>query len=186
MHHTVVTNVWTEETTHQQESFQLIINSHPLSQNLGIDALIFIKECLDRIGFFHWKIVEVSNKINLCGGHLLFMCLIASSTICRLSNMTTPCHRLIRTAASEWWHELYDRALFTHSACIPLEPMHSRLGRFDPSQLSNLAFSPSRNWSSCLWTSWDSSLTSRMWKPFFYESWLIRSPARSDYDQGKG
>ena len=53
----------------------------------------------------------------------------------------------------------------THSACIHIEPIHSQLGRSNPSQAGNPTFAPSKNWSLCRRTSEDSSLTSYKLKP---------------------
>ena len=73
-----------------------------------------------------------------------YMCLIPFSIASMLSDMIAPYSKLIWTSASEWWHEQFDLISSTHSACILLEQVHSRLGRSDPSQSCNPTFAPSR------------------------------------------
>ena len=53
------------------------------------------------------------------------MCLTTSSITGMLLDMTTPYIKLIQAGASEWWHELYGRASFTHLAYIRLDLIHS-------------------------------------------------------------
>ena len=54
------------------ESFKYLGLEVP--SNLGMDAFIFIEMCMDQIKFINPKIIEASNQIDLCGNHLLFIC----------------------------------------------------------------------------------------------------------------